>query len=63
MRNKYHRCLEIGHGWSLYHTRHPTVKESPDGSGNIIACLSIGMQESKENAVGERNKKNGVIRM
>ena len=56
MRNKYHRCLEPGHRW-LDCNAHviPTAKTSPNGSGDIIGCLAIGML-CKRDVVGEREK-------
>ena len=54
MRNKCHRCLELGHRW-FNCTAHvmPAAKKSQNGSGEIIGCLAIGMLGERD-AVGER---------
>ena len=56
MRNNYHLCLEPGHG-RFDCSAHviPAANKSPNGSGDIIGCLVIGML-CKRDVVGEREK-------
>ncbi|CAM9850947.1 unnamed protein product, partial [Sphacelaria rigidula] len=62
IRNKCHRCSEPGHRWYECNAHViPAPKKSQEGSGNIIPCLSIGVESSMEGAVGERKSSDDGI--
>ena len=61
MRNKCHRCLEPGHRWYDCTTHVIRAAErSHEGSGEVIACLTIGMIGTSGAVGGPEQSKDGT---